>query len=42
MDEISIITGLTTSNIKVKIHRARKRMFVLLQEMLKEEIYTLL
>jgi len=42
MDEISIITGLTTSNIKVKIHRARKRMFTLLHEMLQEEIYTLL
>ena len=42
MDEISIITGLTTSNIKVKIHRARKRMFALLHEMLHEEIYNLL
>ena len=42
MDEISIITGLTVSNIKVKIHRARKRMFALLHEMLQEEIYTLL
>lgn len=42
MDEISIITGLTVSNIKVKIHRARKRMYALLYEMLKEEIYTLL
>jgi RNA polymerase sigma-70 factor (ECF subfamily) len=42
MEEISIITGLTVSNIKVKIHRARKRMYTLLQEMLKEEIYSLL
>ena len=42
MDEISTITGLTVSNIKVKIHRARKRMYALLHEMLNEEIYSLL
>jgi RNA polymerase sigma-70 factor (ECF subfamily) len=42
MDEISVITGLTVSNIKVKIHRARKRMQVLLYEMLNEEVYSLL
>lgn len=42
MDEISVITGLTVSNIKIKIHRARKRMYSLLHEMLHEEIYTLL
>lgn len=42
MDEISMITGLTVSNIKVKIHRARKRMYGLLHEMLNEEIYSLL
>ncbi len=42
MDEISVITGLTVSNIKVKIHRARKRMYSLLHEMLKEEIYSLI
>ena len=42
MDEISQITGLTVSNIKVKIHRARKKMCELLHEMLKEEVYSLL
>jgi len=42
MDEISVITGLTVRNIKVKIHRARKKMYELLHEMLKEEIYSLL
>jgi len=42
MDEISVITGLTVSNIKVKIHRARKKMYELLHEMLKEEVYSLL
>jgi len=42
MDELSQITGLTVSNIKVKIHRARKRMYTILHEMLKEEVYSLL
>jgi RNA polymerase sigma factor (sigma-70 family) len=42
MDEISTITGLTVSNIKVKIHRARKKMYEILHEMLHEEIYSLL
>ena len=42
MDEISTITGLTVSNIKVKIHRARKKMHEILHEMLHEEIYSLL
>jgi len=42
MDEISVITGLTVSNIKVKIHRARKRMQLFLYEMLNEEVYSLL
>jgi len=42
MDDISVITGLTVSNIKVKIHRARKKMYGLLHEMLNEEIYSLL
>ena len=42
MDEISVITGLTVSNIKVKIHRARKRMQLFLYELLNEEVYSLL
>lgn len=42
MDEIGVITGLTVSNIKVKIHRARKRMQLFLYEMLNEEVYSLL
>lgn len=42
MDDISMITGLTVSNIKVKIHRARKKMYELLHELLKEEMYSLL
>jgi RNA polymerase sigma factor (sigma-70 family) len=42
MDEISTITGLTVSNIKVKIYRSRKKMYKILHEMLHEEIYSLL
>ncbi len=42
MEEISSITGLTESNVKIRIHRARKKMHGLLHEMLKEEIYSLL
>jgi RNA polymerase sigma-70 factor (ECF subfamily) len=42
MDEISLISGLTVSNVKIKIHRARKKMQELLHEMLKEEVYSLL
>jgi len=42
MDDISLITGLTVSNIKVKNHWGRKKMYELLHDMLKEEIYSLL
>ena len=42
MEEISMISGLTVSNVKIKIHRARKKMYELLHEMLHEEIYSLL
>lgn len=42
IEEISQITGLTVSNIKVKIHRARKKMSGILFEVLNEEIYSLL
>jgi RNA polymerase sigma-70 factor (ECF subfamily) len=42
MDEISAITDLTVSNVKIKIHRARKKVYSILQETLKEEIYNLL
>jgi len=38
VDEISQITGLTLSNVKVKLHRTRKKMYTLMQQMLKFEI----
>ena len=40
IDEVVQITGLTESNVKVKIHRARKKMHILLNDLLQEEVYS--
>jgi RNA polymerase sigma factor (sigma-70 family) len=42
MDEISKITGLTVSNVKVKIYRSRKRLLKELTHILKDEVITIL
>lgn len=42
MEEISRVTGLSESNTKVKLHRARKKLGGILDDMLKEELYTIL
>ena len=42
VDEISKVTGLSESNTKVKLHRARKKLYTILNEMLKEDLYTIL
>jgi RNA polymerase sigma-70 factor (ECF subfamily) len=42
VEEISEITKLTESNAKVKLFRARKKLHTILNEMLKEDIYTIL
>ena len=42
MDEISSITGLTESNVKVKIHRSRKRLLQELKFVLKDEVISIL
>ena len=42
MEEISGITGLTVSNVKVKIHRSRKRLLLELRFILKDEIISIL
>ena len=42
IDEISEITQLTLSNVKVKLHRARKRFYNELKVILKEEVRTIL
>ena len=42
MDEISVITGLSESNVKVKIHRSRKRLLQELKVVLKDEVISIL
>lgn len=42
MDEVSAITGLTVSNVKVKIHRSRKRLLQVLRAILKDEVISIL
>lgn len=42
VDEISHITGLSASNVKVKIHRARKKMYLYLKENLEKAVFNLL
>ena len=42
LDEIASIAGLTKTNTKVKLFRARKKMLTVLQTYLKEETYNLL
>lgn len=41
IEDISKITGLTASNVKVKIHRARKKMYLFLKENLEEAVFSL-
>ena len=42
IDDIAKIAKLSASNTKVKLFRARKKLYTILSELLKEEIYTLL
>ncbi len=42
VEEISKVTGLTASNVKVKLHRARKKLYTILNDMLQEDLYTIL
>lgn len=42
IDEIASITKMTDSNVKVKLFRARKKLQTFLNEMLQEELYTIL
>lgn len=41
VEEIVTATGLSASNVKVKLHRSRKRLFEILNQHLKEEVWTL-
>lgn len=42
IEDISQIRGLSESNTKVKLFRARKKLYTILNEMLKDELYTIL
>ena len=42
LDEISLVTGLTKNNVKVKIFRARQKMMVMLKKYLNEELTMIL
>lgn len=41
VEEIVTATGLSASNVKVKLHRSRKKLFDILNQHLKEEVWTL-
>lgn len=42
IEEISKVTGLTESNAKVKLFRARKKLYSILSDIMKDELYTIL
>jgi RNA polymerase sigma factor (sigma-70 family) len=42
LDEIAEITGLTSSNIRIKLHRSRKKMYQVICEYLKSEVSSIL
>jgi RNA polymerase sigma-70 factor (ECF subfamily) len=42
LEEIAGITGLSNSNIRVRLHRSRKKMFQVLQKFLKSEVSSIL
>ncbi len=42
VDDICKVTGLSESNAKVKLYRARKKLYTILNDMLKDELYTIL
>jgi len=41
IEEVSQITGMTTSNVKVKLHRTRKKMYQIMNRSLQERVHTL-
>lgn len=41
VEEIVTVTGLGASNVKVKLHRSRKRLYEALHRLLKDELWTL-
>ena len=42
LEEIAQVTGLTSSNIRIKLHRSRKKMYQVICENLKSEVSSIL
>ena len=42
IDEVCKITGLSVANVKVKLHRSRKKLYDILEQLLQEELKTIL
>ncbi len=42
LEEISAVTGLSSSNIRIKLHRSRKKMYQVIRENLKSEVSSIL
>ena len=42
LEEIAEVTGLTSSNIRIKLHRSRKKLHRLLSEALKSELNSIM
>lgn len=42
IDEVSEVTGLSVANVKVKLHRSRKKLYGILEQFLQKEIKTIL
>ncbi|MFT5749461.1 MAG: RNA polymerase sigma factor (sigma-70 family) [Ancylomarina sp.] len=42
VDEVSDITGLSAANVKVKLHRSRKKLYGILEQLLQNELKTIL
>ena len=42
LEEIAEITGLTNNNIRIKLHRSRKKMYHVISESLKSELSSIL
>jgi len=42
IDEVSEVTGLSVANVKVKLHRSRKKLYDILEQFLQSELKTIL
>ena len=42
IDEVSEVTGLSVANVKVRLHRSRKKLYDILEQLLQEELKTIL